>query len=224
MTSLIEPALAEHLLVLQARPDVLDQACLTDFRLADWLPLPKGFFEADELDVLAFHLTFGDLEEARRIASEIGEPWPFESETPSIRDTRALLASRPELQRTGMKVLRNLQSFGFVSARDWKLSRWAHRVDLATGRLERVQAELAMLRFTDTACRLQAFVNLALNHTEIGVSAIVLDPGARAQYWFDSAEPSATGAPLQLHQANFETEDDLFAHSWLDSKPERFNF
>ncbi len=224
-THLIEREPVEHLLVLQGPAEHLDPLCTQAFRLAQWLPTPSGMMQADELDVLAFHLTYGDLEEAARIASEIGEDWPFSSDKPTSREVRQFLAGKPELQRNALTVLRNLQTHGYVSQRAWRKDTWGAASDVEAGVFERVQAELAVLRFSDASSRLPALLNMALRRpAQVDVSCIIVDTSGCRQYWFDSAEPTDADTPLKLHEQHFESEEELIAASWLAHKPDRFLF
>ncbi len=217
-------SIAEHLLVISGSATRLDSLLEDGFRLAILLPEPPVLAEVGELDVLGFHLAYGDLKEARLLCDELGEPWPFSEETPDSRAVRAYVAQHPELRVAAAKVMRNLQQAGHVSTSAWRREFWGSSSELRNVSVQRAQAEVAVIRFTDPVSRLPAMLNLALRNPELGWAGIVVDSGHNAQYWFDSTTPGDAGAGMKLAEQRFDDEDQLFDNSWLLHRPEGFSF
>lgn len=212
----------QHLVVLTGDESRLDQLCAGGFLLANVLPAPSQLHDADETDVIAFHLLYGQMQEAHRISDEIGEDWPFDSPSPSSREVRDYLKGAPGVAQAAQRVLTHLQRTGHISARAWKKEFWGHASDLANVTIQRHQPGVATLRFTDEHSRLSALLTLALRDESVQVAAIVVDTRRLTQYWFDSA--TATGSKaFELQEQHFEDEGDLAVQSWLEHPPAGFH-
>ncbi len=209
-----------HLAVLTGDERELDQLLEGEFRLASALPPPAGIEDADELAVIAFHLVFGELSEARRISDEIAEPWPFPSDAPDSSEVRKYLRLHPELNRAAQQVLSTLQRTGHVSARAWKRDNWGHSQDLRGVEVTRPQEDVAVLRFEEPVNRLAALLNLALRKPGLQVAALVQDEPQLAQFWFDSGQ--LVDGAIKLHEQRFDNDLDLLQNSWFEHLPERF--
>lgn len=213
----------QHLVVLTGDASKLDTLCGDGFSFAKALPAPAQIHEADETDVVAFHLLYGQIDEARRISDEIGEPWPFSADMPTTREIRDHLRLNPAVNLAAQRVLDNLRRTGHISARSWKKEVWGHAKDIGAVDIRRLQPEVATLRFTDVVSRLPALLNLALKSDDVQVAAIVVDISKLVQYWFDSAT-AEEGEAFRLHENRYDNEGDLAVQSWLDHAPEGFSF
>ena len=212
----------QHLVVLTGDESRLDQLCAGGFLLANVLPVPAQLQDADETDVIAFHLLYGQMQEAHRISDEIGEDWPFTSSSPSSREVRDYLKGAPSVAQSAQRVLTHLQRTGHISARAWKKEFWGHTSDLTNVVIQRHQPGVATLRFSDAHCRLPALLNVALRNDTVQVAAIIVDAPRLTQYWFDSA--TATGSKaFELQEQHFEDEGDLAVQSWLEHPPTGFH-
>lgn len=214
--------LVEHLVILSGDLEKVEALKERPFSFSELLPHPLGLDDINELDLLAFHIVFGDLNEGWEIAQELNMDWPFSEKSPSSEEVRTFLAQRPDLRKSAHKAGKALSMFGHPSSYSWKKEHWGAASDISAEYADDFFPGTAVVRFFDKVQRLTPLVDIALKYPEFDVEVIVVDSKAKTQAWFSTIDSALKGERVILTEVSFEDELALIENSWLIKPPDGF--
>lgn len=162
-----------HLVWIEPTSDAHGEALCQISNLAELHPIPTSLATTHLPDTLGFMLSMGAIQEAKQIMHETGEPWPFESENPSLMEIGRYLAENPHLREQAAACNRLLTQYGHACVSDWVRANWGgyfeeHRLSIE------FEQGLCSFEWSDSVSRIPLLWNLGTRPDVLQLKAIVV--------------------------------------------------
>lgn len=200
-----------HMMLVFAQAPVIASLTASPFCLKNALPVPEKIADITEMDVIWFHMMYGDIQRAKEIADELQEPWPFEQAVPDAKTLNAYQRENPGAVRGAAKVMRQ----GSLSPSMWKKDKWGASTDITPSRWEVDDSgECAIVRFDDSIDRTTALVDFACKNSNWTVAGVVVNHDCATQLWFKRENEK-----LNIVRSSTKDEEGFPKATWLEELP-----
>lgn len=208
----------EHLIAVRGPEKIISELTRTPFFFAHHVPVPEMLRTVTESELLNFHLVYGDVNLAKMLVDEIGQPWPFAASAPRTSELNSYIKANPRVQTDAFKVMRINSAHGVVSQRQWKQENWGCVRDIQPQCWSpHDEPGCASVCFSAPSVMAAGISRFIEKNPLLEIVAIVVDNNAREQWVLARKQGSS---PPHIHTRKELIEPGQ--SSWMSNPPEEF--